>query len=279
MLATPNHHHKASRTTMLKQKVRLIFGYLLFALLALMNSHNSLAEGKTLKISTGEYPPWTGEALPEQGYVNHIVREAFAAVGIQVEFIYMPWKRAFEEAKKGKVDATSYWFNNSERSASMLLSEPLIQNRTVFFQRMEDPPIEWKTLDDLADYRISATVGFSYTEAFLKAIAERQLNATLVPSDVQNIKMLMSGRVELIATDEMSGFYMAATLSVDPRKLRVLDPPMVTDKGYLMATKSKSESTDLINEFNRGLKIIRENGTYQQILNRIDNSSFYSPEV
>ncbi len=249
----------------------------LLALGCLITTPSTMA--RTVTITTGEYPPWTGEKLPHHGYANHIVSEAFAAVGMEVKFIYLPWKRAFEEARKGTYDASSYWFKNSERSAAMLMSEPLVQNRTVFFQRAEDPAIHWQNLSDLSGYRMSATVGFTYTEDFLRAIVDRSLNVTLVPTDVQNIKMLMSGRVELIATDEMSGFYMAATLSVDPRKLRVLEPPMVTAKGYLMASKNKPESGELIEEFNRGLGIIRSNGVYRKILNRIDNTSFYNPQL
>lgn len=237
------------------------------------------AHSKTITIATGEYPPWTGQNLPHHGYVNHIISEAFASVDIKVNFVYLPWKRAFEEARKGNYDASSYWFDSPERRSVMLYSDAVILNRTVFFQRSEDPPIEWKALADFADYRMSATVGFTYNEAFHRAIANRELQVTMVPTDVQNIKMLMSKRVDIVATDEMSGFYMAATLSVDPRKLRVLEPPMTTAKGYLMASKTSPEAETLIAEFNRGLQQIKANGIYQKILNRVDNNSFYNPSA
>src|SRR5690606_38121580 len=169
-----------------------------------------------------------------------------ASVGVDVEFTYLPWKRAFEEARRGEYDFTSFWYANSERLDAVLASDPVIQNRTVFFQRNDEEPIEWQTLKDLEKYRLSATIGFTYTEEFLDAIATRALQATMVPTDTQNIKMLMSKRVDLVATDEMSGYYMAATLSVDPRKLRVLEPELAKVNGYLMATKIYPESIELI---------------------------------
>lgn len=245
----------------------------------LLLSASATVYGKTVTITSGEYPPWTGSALLHHGYVNHIVSEAFASVGIKTEFVYLPWKRAFEEARKGNYDATSYWFEDSERRDAMLFSDPLIQNRTVFFQRSEDEPIEWHRLSDLTRYRMSATVGFTYTEEFYEAIVKRDLQVTMVPTDVQNIKMLMSRRVDLVATDEMSGYYMAATLSLDPRKLRVLEPAMATPQGYLMATKNNPESEELIAVFNRGLKIIKANGLYKKIIDRVDNTSFYNPSA
>jgi polar amino acid transport system substrate-binding protein len=240
---------------------------------------SSIADARTVTISSGEFPPWTGSNLPNQGYVNHIISEAFASVGVKVEFVYLPWKRAFEEARRGEYDLTSYWYANSERLEAMLVSDPVVQNRTVFFQRAEEEQIAWQTLKDLENYRLSATIGFTYTEAFLEAIANRDLKVTMVPTDTQNIKMLMSRRVDLIATDEMSGYYMAATLSVDPRKLRVLEPELAKVNGHVMATKNNPASSELIELFNRGLQQIKANGKYQKIITRVDETSFYDPGV
>lgn len=161
----------------------------------------------------------------------------------------------------------------------MVLSEAVVQNRTVFFQRNKDKPVQWTKLSDLAPYRMSATLGFTYTEDFIQAVTEQTLQVIMVPNDIQSIKMLMSKRVDIFATDEMSGFYMAATLSVDPRKLRVIEPELNKTNGYLMASKLKPDSAELMEKFNRGLQLIKANGTYHKILNRIDNSSFYNPKI
>src|SRR5690606_36885635 len=121
------------------------------------------------------------------------------------------------------------------------------------------------------------TVGFTYTEEFREAIKNQTLQVSMVPTDMQNIKMLMSRRVDVIATDEMAGFYMAAILSVDPRKLRVVEPELTKVNGYVMSSKDNPEASELIVSFNLGLNRIKKNGTYQKIINRVDNTSFYDP--
>lgn len=233
--------------------------------------------GRTITIATGEYPPWTGAALPQHGYVNHIIREAFASQDVRVNFIYQPWKRAFEETRQGKFDATSYWYDNTERREFMVFSDALITNRTVFFQRQDDADIHWKSLSDLSRYRMSATLGFTYTNEFYRAIEGEIINPIMVPSDVQNLKLLIAKRIDIFATDEMSGFYMAAQLSIDPRKLKVVEPALTTPKGYLLASKTNPDSTLIINTFNKGLRTIKASGKYQEILDRVDNNSFYNP--
>lgn len=232
---------------------------------------------RSISIATGEYPPWTGSALPHDGYVNHIITEAFASQGVKVDFVYQPWKRAFEEARQGRFDATSYWYENAERRESMLFSDLLVTNRTVFFQRRDETEIHWKTLSDLSRYRMSATLGFTYTEDFYRAIDSNIISPIMVPSDMQNLKLLMAKRTDIFATDEMCGFYMAAQLSIDPRKLKVVEPALVSPKGYLLASKTNPDSVLVIDTFNRGLRAIKANGTYQAILDRVDNTSFYDP--
>ncbi len=227
-----------------------------------------------LRISTGEFAPWSGQHLAHQGHVSHIIREAFATQDITVEFVYLPWKRAYEEARYGKFDATSYWYENADRREAMLFSDPLIVNRTVFFQRAQEETIEWETFTDLTPYRMSATVGFTYTEEFYRAIDTKTISPIMVPSDTQNIKLLMADRVDLFVTDEMAGFYMAAQLSIDPRKLKVIEPALSAPEGYLLTSKSHPNAQWIIERFNAGLKIIKTNGTYQRILNRADNNSF-----
>lgn len=232
---------------------------------------------QTIRIATGEFAPWTGQQLPDNGHVNHIIAAAFATQGVTVEFVYLPWKRAFEEARLGKFDATSYWYENSERREAMLFSDPLIVNRTVFFQRTNSDAIRWKNFGDLSQYRMSATLGFTYTEDFYRAVDAQVINPIMVPSDIQNIKLLMADRVDLFATDEMSGFYMAAQLSIDPRKLKVIEPALSAPEGYLLASKTHPNAQALINTFNQGLKQLKKNGSYRKILDRVDNSSFYNP--
>ncbi len=241
------------------------------------HSNLSVPISRIITIVTGEFPPWTGSALPHDGYVNHIIREAFASQGAKVDFIYQPWKRAFEEARQGKFDATSYWYENTERREFMLFSDALINNKTVFFQRRDDADIRWKTISDLGTYRMSATLGFTYTDEFYRAIESEVIDPIMVPSDVQNLKLLMARRTDIFATDEMSGFYMAAQLSIDPRKLKVIEPALTTPEGYLLASKTNADSTLVISIFNRGLRAIKANGKYQAILDRVDNTSFYNP--
>lgn len=148
----------------------------------------------------------------------------------------------------------------------MLLSDPLVRNQTVFFQRSDDPAIHWRNLADLAEYHLGTTIGFSYTESFHQAIDTGILNPITVPNDYQNLKMLISRRIDIFATDKMSGLYLAKSLKIPTKKLRVIKPELSNTDGYLMLPKSKPSSEGLLKTFNSGLRQLKASGKYQQLL-------------
>lgn len=76
----------------------------LFILLISINT-----KSETVKIATGDFPPWTSESLPHGGFINRVVSSAFKLSGVDVEFHYLPWKRALEATKVGQFHASSFW--------------------------------------------------------------------------------------------------------------------------------------------------------------------------
>ena len=72
-----------------------------------LNVYNASAE-EIVSIATLEYHPWTGKNLKFDGFVNHVITEAFRRKGYSVEFTYLPWKRGVIETKSGEYAALSY---------------------------------------------------------------------------------------------------------------------------------------------------------------------------
>ena len=65
----------------------------------------SALAGETITIATLEYAPFTGKNLKFNGFVNHVIAEAFQRRGHGVKFAYLPWKRAVTETKNGQYPA------------------------------------------------------------------------------------------------------------------------------------------------------------------------------
>ena len=108
--------------------VLVISGFLGGSLIA-----DSVAAKEIIAISTLEYPPWTGKNLKFNGFVNHVITEAFQRQGYSVKFTYLPWKRAVIEAKNGEYSALSYVYFSVDREQEFYLSDPISEEKIVFF--------------------------------------------------------------------------------------------------------------------------------------------------
>ena len=75
--------------------IRLI-GIALF----LLGLFSSASAAETIRITNGEWPPFTSERLPDKGPLSRIVAEAFALEGISVEYGYFPWRRAYDYTRE-----------------------------------------------------------------------------------------------------------------------------------------------------------------------------------
>ncbi len=244
--------------------IRNMFAALLrvarLAMVGLILSAPALADG--VRISTGEYAPWTSAELQSNGFVNHLVDEAFRRAGHTVEYTYLPWQRALSEAGEGRFDASSYWYFSEERDRDFIRSEPLIEERLVFFRRNDGPAVDWSTLDDLAGVRIGATNGYTYTEEFWAAADARRLQVDVAKSDEINFRKLLSGRIDLFPVGEATGWQILHThfSEADQARLTVLETPLVVTEGFLLFPRANPGSGQLVADFNRGLRQLRNEG-------------------
>ena len=68
----------------------------------------SASAEEIITIATLEYAPWTGKNLKSNGFVNHVITEAFQREGYTVKYTYLPWKRGVTETKRGEYSELSY---------------------------------------------------------------------------------------------------------------------------------------------------------------------------
>ena len=134
------------------------------------------ARAETLRIATGELPPYASAARPDQGLSLHIVRQAFAKVGVQVEYVFLPWTRAHVEALDGKWDATAAWGRNAERDKGFLISDNVLTEQWQILYR-SDRNFAWSSLQDLKGLRIGTVADYTYTPEFWRMVKDGSLQA------------------------------------------------------------------------------------------------------
>lgn len=215
-----------------------------------------------VKIAAGEWPPFLGESLPGQGSVARLIRDVFFAAGYDVEFVFLPWVRAYNQTALGNFSATAVWMYQEDRTEDYYFSDPVLNETFVLFTP-RDAAFDWQTLDDLAGLTIGGGLGYSYGPDFDKALEEGTFTMLRQATVEQNLRMLAAGRIDLFAEEQSIAYY---TLNNDTPELKEQithhPKPILNNQSFLMLPKSDPGSEKRMEGFNRQLQIFKDDGRY-----------------
>ena len=226
----------------------------------------SASAEEIITIATLEYAPWTGKNLRSNGFVNHVITKAFQHKGYTVKFTYLPWKRAVMETKNGQYSALSYVYWSKDREKEFHLSDPISEEKIVFFHLKSNPIKDWKSLDDLKNYKFGATRGYTYTKEFWDAAKSKRLMVDVTDSDLQNFKKLLDGRIDIFPSGLVNGkSLLQKEFNPGTPSLIAFHPkPLSKTTGHLAFTRSRKNSENLVRIFNQGLAILKKDGSYDR---------------
>ncbi len=232
----------------------------------------AMAHGPTLRLATGELPPYATQERPDQGIALDLVRNAFVFAGMEVDFTFKPWTRSLEEARAGKWDATAYWGRNPERDKGFLISDNVLTEQWVLVYRQAAFPnhvFDWKTLADLKGLRIGIVQSYTYTPEFWALQKSGVLNTSVAQDDLANLRLLVSGRLDVVPMERNVACYLMQHHFQDQevQDLRAHPRPFVPRfTTHVMFSDKLPESAARLRAFNQGLRALKRTTTYAEKL-------------
>lgn len=226
-------------------------------LLALVHSGSASAEEKKVRVSTLDWPPYTGKDLPKGGATTEVVRAAFDKMGYNAEVEYRPWKRAIDMAAKGTDDVIAYFPGyHCKHRDGFIASEPVGSGPLGFAEHIE-APITWSSLDDISDQqlKIGTVLGYANTAEFDAKVGTGFILAVPSNDDLTNLKKLVRRRIDAVVIDKMVLAYLKATepdLKGGSDKLRFDETPL-EDKTLYLCFRDDERGQTLKHIFNAGL--------------------------
>lgn len=119
------------------------------------------------------------------GVSVEIITEAFKSQGHDVDFKIMPWTRALNEVKGGRVDVlVATWFTN-ERTSYLNYSEPYLENSLKFIKRKGDG-FEYNGMDSLSGKTVGIIRNYGYGDDFLGASNFKKPEANDLVANAKN---------------------------------------------------------------------------------------------
>ncbi len=223
------------------------------------------ASAEEIYLTSFEYPPYYGENLKNQGLITEIIREAFKRVDHDVKVKFYPFARSLSMAKDGAADGMFPPWKTEEREKWFIFSNPIPPPNIIGFYKQKDKKITFRTYQDLKPYRIGSVLKYAYPADFLKSGLKNIIEYT----DALLIKDLVAGRIDLAIIDKTQAKHLLKTnFPKQSDNFEFMEPPIATMPQHLVLSKKTRSAQSKINDFNRGLKTIMDDGTFKRILKK-----------
>lgn len=231
------------------------FAHLLIFLL-FIHSHSL---GQPINIVTLNWHPYVGEKLPDNGFHAEIVRSAFKQINKDINLKFLPWKRAYKLALDGGIFLMSA-SNTAERREIFNYSMPY-DNAATHLIKLKNNKLDFNgELQSLKPYNIGILRGH-YIASVLRNAGINKIKE--VNNDKQNMTKLYYQRVDFIVMSELTALEtVKQTPNITQDKIHILEPALKDNPIHLIGSKKMSNSIEVINGFNKGLREIKRNGTY-----------------
>lgn len=225
------------------------------------------AMAEQVNVVVAEVPPYTEEKAQEQGLVTAIVTAAFAKNDIKVELTFADWLEAEQYIDDQRV-LSFMWVKSKPLMRKWFFSNVIYQHRHQLAHRL-DKSLTVEHLYQLMDVNLGINDNFSYGELFENF--RPSLRVIPVQSDHHNLQNLFNKRVDMVVISPFMAHYLIDQYFQPTyrHQVKFIEVPFFPVVDYrLVCAKLYGNCMNYIKKFNRGLVLLRKDGTREQILSQ-----------
>lgn len=249
--------------------------YFVIALIAFWSSIGQLhASEPFIWVDDADYEPFIYQAKDQQvkGLYRDIMVEAFKRMDIPLKYAVYPWKRTQLLVRNGEADAMIS-VPTPKRLDFLSATDPVLQMRFHAFARRDNPKIKQimaiESINDLKGFDIINYLGNGWADKNFKG-----LTVDKAPSFTNAILTLARNRADVFVDGSIVVKYTINKLiknkSIYTSGLKALveNPHNLDVIPYTLLIRKDSKYLSIIPEFNKTLEEMRDDGTYDKILNQ-----------
>lgn len=242
----------------------------LFALLALPLASSFAIQAKNNRDNSvllaveNSWPPYAD--VNGEGISTSIIRQAYATMGIKLMTKVSPYARVLDSVEKGII-VGGYNVTRQASTEKIFLfgKQAVLQAAASFYFPAHNPDSEhYKTINDIPDgSRIGLIIDYEYGDIYEQH--RHRFQEVRVSKQEQIINMLSLGRLDsAIMFNAVAGYTLKSMgLNSDV----ILQGPLNhTSDIYVAFSKSHKKAQYFSDLLDQGLKNIKTNGQYQQLL-------------
>ncbi|MCS4485964.1 amino acid ABC transporter substrate-binding protein [Staphylococcus americanisciuri] len=220
---------------------------------------NSSNDNKKIVVGTeGTYAPFTFHDKNDKltGYDVEVTKAVAKEMGYDVEFKETQWDSMFAGLDAGRFDVIANQVGiNDERKAKYKFSDPYTYSNGVLVVNENNNDI--KSFDDVKGKKLAQTLTSNYG----KLAQSKGAEITKVDGFNQAMDLLQSNRVEGTFNDNIS--YLDYKKQKPNAKIKAIEGD--AEQSQSAFAFSKKTDDKVVEDFNKGLKKIKDNGELEKI--------------
>ena len=228
--------------------------------------HAEISPDYSMVLLTENFPPYNmainGKNFAQEdnidGIAVDIVREMYKRAGIKYSMTpRFPWERIYKLALEKPDYGVFVTARLPERESAFKWVGPIGPDDWVLLAR-GDSPIALKSLDEAKKYRVGAYKG----DAMAEYLAEHGFEPALALRDQENAGKLQKGEIDLWASGDPAGRYLAKQVGVSGLKTVLR---FNSDQLYLALNKETPD--EVVQKLQAALDKMRAEGFVDDVLN------------
>lgn len=246
---------------------RLLLALASACLLLINGAHAAENPHTGLVLLTENFPPYNmaknGKNFAQDENINgiavDIVREMFKRADITYSLtLRFPWERIYKIALEKPGYGVFVMARLPDRENLFKWVGPIGPDDWIMLAKA-DSKINLETLDDARKYKIGAYKG----DAIAETLAKQGLNPVVVLRDQDNAKKLVSGQIDLWATGDPAGRYLARQDGITGLKT-----VLRFNSAELYLALNKEVPDDVVAKLQAALDQLRKDGVVDEIMGR-----------
>ncbi|MDC0254729.1 transporter substrate-binding domain-containing protein [Bacteriovoracales bacterium] len=222
-------------------------------------------KAELIKMTTLDWPPFYGKNLKDGGFFTALTNEVLKLQNHSLKVDFLPWARAVSQGKRGKYHALLGCWYTKEREKHFIFSKTNVDSTPHFLAR-PDSTIKIEKFDNLYGYTIGLIRGYALSPQLKEAISTKKVRKLEASSHEALFKLLKVKRIDLVL--ENSTVMKAKLKKKWPSKafnLKKVGSSFIDGFLYICWSRKKDGTQKISEDFNKGLKTIIENGTYERL--------------
>ena len=219
----------------------------------------NILNANSLRLVTSEWFPYTSSS--NIGFLTEIVNEVFKVNGKRVQIEYQSFEKGYLNTLNYQYDATFPYFMTKKRQKEMIYSNPLYKVDNVLFFNKNNFNYDKNKIYE-------STLGLVKGYAYKNIDENKFVKKIFFDNEIDAFDMLNKGTIDLLPSNKLVGIHIIKKYFNDfySNVDFIKDEKFITSDFLYILFNKNDKNKKAIQEFNNGLKTIKLNGKYKEII-------------